>query len=175
MILVAFGSNLPGTGGTPRETVEAALAALPAAGIKVLACSPWYRSAPVPPSDQPWFVNGVARVAFDGGGPVELLTRLHAIEAAFGRRRDGTSNAARPLDLDLLDFDGMQLDGMALDGGPVLPHPRMTDRAFVLVPLADVAPDWCHPVSGRPITALVADLGPLDGMERDDGAPLTTP
>jgi len=112
----------------------------------------------------------VARVTFDGGGPVELLTRLHAIEAAFGRRRDGTSNAARTLDLDLLDFDGMQLDGR-----PVLPHPRMTDRAFVLVPLADVAPDWRHPVSGRSIADLVADLGPLDGMEREDGAPLTTP
>jgi len=129
MILVALGSNLPGPAGSPRQTVERALAAFPDAGIRVLACSPWYRSAPVPPSDQPWFVNGVARVAFAEGDAAMLLARLHAIEAAFGRRRDGTRNAARPLDLDLLD-----MDGMVREAAPILPHPRMTERAFVLVP-----------------------------------------
>ncbi|KAA5606707.1 2-amino-4-hydroxy-6-hydroxymethyldihydropteridine diphosphokinase [Roseospira marina] len=163
MILIALGSNLPGPGGTPRATVEAALAALSRADLSVVACSPWYRSAPVPPSDQPWFVNGVARIAFDGGGPADLMARLHTVEAAFGRRRDGTRNAARTLDLDLLDFDGA-----ISDAGPILPHPRLTDRAFVLLPLADVASDWRHPVDGRPVADLVAALGPIAGIERDE-------
>lgn len=171
MILIALGSNLCGLHGGPRDMVEAALVALNQVGIEVLARSAWYRSAPVPASDQPWFVNGVARVAFAGdGGPGELLRRLHAIEDAFGRHRDGTRNAARPLDLDLLDFDGA-----VSEGPPTLPHPRMTDRAFVLLPLADVAPAWRHPVTGRSIAAMLADLERLDGIERVDGAAITTP
>jgi 2-amino-4-hydroxy-6-hydroxymethyldihydropteridine diphosphokinase len=169
MILIALGSNLPGPGGAPRETVEAALSVLADAGVVTEACSPWYRSAPVPPSDQPWFVNGVARVVFRDGGPAELLGRLHEVEAAFGRRREvGLRNAARTLDLDLLDFDGV-----VSDGPPALPHPRMTERAFVLLPLADVAPDWRHPVSGRSVADLVAALGAPAGIEREDGAPIT--
>ncbi|MQX36680.1 2-amino-4-hydroxy-6-hydroxymethyldihydropteridine diphosphokinase [Roseospira navarrensis] len=163
MSLIALGSNLPGPGGSPRETVTAALEALPAQGIRVVACSAWYRSAPVPPSDQPWFVNGVARVAGPPDlTPADLLARLHAVEAAFGRRRDGTRNAARTLDLDLLDVEGRVLR----EGAPLLPHPRLTERAFVLLPLADVAPDWRHPVTGRSVSALIADLGPLTGIER---------
>jgi len=141
--------------------VRAAVAALPEAGVSVLRCAPWYLSAPVPPSDQPWYVNGVAEVAFDGP-PEELLARLHAIEAAMGRRRDGTVNAARPLDLDLLDFHGMI---RAAD--PILPHPRLHERAFVLLPLADLTPNWCHPVSRRSVADLIAALGPLDGIKRE--------
>ncbi|MBB4284761.1 2-amino-4-hydroxy-6-hydroxymethyldihydropteridine diphosphokinase [Roseospira goensis] len=166
MILIALGSNLPGRAGSPRETVEGALAALPEVGVRVLTRSAWYRSAPVPPSDQPWFVNGVAAVAFEGTDPADLMARLHSVEATFGRRRDGLRNAARTLDLDLLD-----MAGVVRAREPTLPHPRMTGRAFVLYPLAEVAPDWRHPVDGRPLAALIAALGPLPaGLERMEEA-----
>lgn len=153
MIFVALGSNLPGIAGSPRHMVAAALEVLPDYGMRVRACSPWYRSAPVPPSDQPWFVNGVARVEAETTDPAECLARLHAIEARFGRHRDGTLNAARPLDLDLLDFEGM-----VRADGPSLPHPRMTHRAFVLRPLADIAPTWRHPATGQDIASLLSVL-----------------
>jgi 2-amino-4-hydroxy-6-hydroxymethyldihydropteridine diphosphokinase len=94
-----------------------------------------------------------------GLGPCDLLARLHAIEASFGRARR-VRNEARPLDLDLIDYDGTVRDGT--DGGPVLPHPRAHERAFVLLPLADLAPGWRHPVSGARAAALLAAL-PADG------------
>jgi 2-amino-4-hydroxy-6-hydroxymethyldihydropteridine diphosphokinase len=166
MILIALGSNLPGPTGGPRETLERALAAFPKAGLGLLARSPWYRSAPVPPSDQPWFVNGVARVTCDTADPADLLDRLHTLEADFGRKRDGTPNAARTLDLDLLD-----MDGMVRTDAPILPHPRMTARAFVLLPLADVAPDWRHPVGGQAIATLIAALGAHEEIERIEEPP----
>lgn len=161
MILVALGSNLPGPAGSPRHMVEAALTTLPEVGVTVVRRSPWYLSAPVPPSDQPWFVNGVAMVGFSGP-PSDLMARLHAVEASLGRHRDGTANAARTLDLDLLDMNGLT---RAAD--PTLPHPRLHQRAFVLRPLADVAPAWRHPVSGRPVAELLEALGPITGLRRD--------
>src|SRR5262249_38185051 len=90
--------------GPPGNTLLAALAALEAEGIRVVACSGWYQSEPVPPSDQPWFVNGVASLATELGAS-ELLTVLLATERRFGRER-GERNAARVLDLDLLDYEG---------------------------------------------------------------------
>lgn len=159
MILVALGSNLPGSAGSPRQMVEAALAAMSARGLSVVDRSPWYHSAPVPRSDQPWFVNGVARVEPQtpalAADPAAVLAHLHAIEAAFGRRRDGTRNAARGLDLDLLD-----VDGMVRLSDPVLPHPRLAERAFVLRPLADLMPRWRHPISGLGVADLLAGLSP---------------
>ena len=80
------------------------------------------------------------------------MARLHAVERKFGRVR-GARNAPRTLDLDLLDYNG-RIEG----GPPVLPHPWIETRAFVLVPLADVAPSWKHPVSGRDVRALIAAL-----------------
>jgi len=159
MILIALGANLPSAAGTPPATLAAALAALAAAGIELERRSPWYRSAPVPAGDQPWFVNGVAAVA-TSLGPVELLAELHRVEAQFGRIRR-TRNEPRPLDLDLLDYDGL-----VRDRAPVLPHPRLTERAFVLLPLGDVAPGWRHPVSGAGLAQLIAALPPGQEIER---------
>ena len=130
------------------------LGELPAIGIDVVARSPWYLSEPVPASDQPWFVNGVAAVATDLP-PEALLARLLALETRFGRAR-GARNAARSLDLDLLDYDGRQCATATL----VLPHPRLHERRFVLVPLCDIAPDWRHPTLGVTATELVARLPP---------------
>lgn len=156
MILVALGANLPAPGyAGPRETLEAALAAVETGGTRIAARSPWYASAPVPPSDQPWFVNGVVRLESDLA-PGPLLERLHAVEAAFGRRRS-VANAARVLDLDLIDHDG-RVSGEG--DWPRLPHPRLAERAFVLLPLADLAPAWRHPASGASLAELMVSLPP---------------
>ena len=115
----------------------------------------------MPPSDQPWFVNGVARVE-TALEPAALLAALHRVEAAFGRVR-GVPNAARTLDLDLLAY-GDRVAAPAPGGsGPILPHPRMTERAFVLLPLADVAPAWYHPATGRSLAELIQSLGDAEG------------
>lgn len=153
MVLIGLGANLPSGAGSPRETLEAAIAGLAEAGMVVTARSCWYRSAPVPRSDQPDYVNGVVRVRSDLA-PARLLAALHAIERRYGRER-GIPNAARSLDLDLLDHCG-RISGTA--GSPLLPHPRLHLRGFVLLPLAEVAPDWRHPVSRRRVRDLIADL-----------------
>jgi len=152
MIFLGLGANLPSRVGPPLATLEAALAALAAAGVKVVARSRWYRTAPVPASDQPWFVNGVARVE-TGLPPLELLKLLQRTERDFGRVR-GVPNEARTLDLDILDYEGRVEETAAL----VLPHPRMQERAFVLVPLAEIAPGWIHPRLHQTVEALVASL-----------------
>lgn len=160
MIFVALGANLssPVHGG-PRETLEAAVLALGAAGLRVAARSAWYETAPVPMSDQPWYVNGVVRIE-TALAPAQVLEALHGIEAAFGRVRDMV-NGPRVLDLDLLAHGGT-----VSEGWPVLPHPRLHERAFVLRPLADVAPDWRHPVSGLDIPAMLAAVGPEQTTRR---------
>jgi 2-amino-4-hydroxy-6-hydroxymethyldihydropteridine diphosphokinase len=157
-VFIALGANLSHERfGSPRQTLEAALAALDLKGTRTVRVSPWYRTAPVPASDQPWYVNAVAEVLPDL--PADgLLAQLHAVEAAFGRART-VPNAARPIDLDLLDFHGEIATGGA--GRAILPHPRMTDRAFVLLPLADLAPQWRHPVSGLSVRTLIENL-PVD-------------
>jgi 2-amino-4-hydroxy-6-hydroxymethyldihydropteridine diphosphokinase len=157
MILIGLGANLSSRVGAPKATLAAALEAMPEQGIRVVARSRLWSSPAWPPSDQPPFVNAVARVASDLG-PAELLARLHAVEHAFGRQR-GERWAARTLDLDLLCHDG-QVVIPARDGDLALPHPRLAARAFVLMPLRDVAPDWRHPVDGRTIDQLIAALPP---------------
>jgi 2-amino-4-hydroxy-6-hydroxymethyldihydropteridine diphosphokinase len=156
VILVAIGANLPSPDrGPPLATCRAALPALEAAGVHVIQSSRWYRSAPLPASEAPWYINGVARVGTDLA-PAALLSLLHRIEDDFGRRR-GVPNAPRTLDLDLLAHG----DRTTVPGQwPALPHPRLHERAFVLLPLAEVAPDWRHPVSGARIGALIKALPP---------------
>ena len=156
MIFIALGANLDHPlYGPPRNTCEAALESLAGHGVRVAARSRWYRSPPVPPSDQPWYINGVARVETDLD-PAALLALLHRIEAEFGRARR-VRDEARVLDLDLLDYDGRV---SAPGESPVLPHPRLAERAFVVLPLAEVAPDWRHPVTGEGIGELAARLAP---------------
>jgi 2-amino-4-hydroxy-6-hydroxymethyldihydropteridine diphosphokinase len=162
-IFIALGANLEHpTYGPPRRVLEAALAELGRKGVVVHRVSPWYRTAPVPASDQPWYVNAVAEVA-TGLGADALLARMHEVEDAFGRVRT-VPNAARPIDLDLLDFHGEIAAGGP--GRAVLPHPRMEGRAFVLRPLADLAPDWRHPRTGVTISTLLAALPADQVIER---------
>lgn len=154
MILVAIGANLAGPGGQPPLATcrDAAVALDRLPGLRLRGLSRWYVTAPVPASEQPDYVNGVAHLQ-GTADPAGLLAALQAIEAAAGRRR-GARNAARSLDLDIIAIDGMIGD----HPDPVLPHPRAHERAFVLLPLCDVAPAWVHPRLGRPLGQLIAAL-----------------
>lgn len=147
-IVVALGSNMAGEGGSPDETVERAILALPAHGITVLARSRLWRSAAWPDPSGPEYRNAVALVE-TGLEPAALLAALHRIEAAFGRVR-GERNAARTLDLDLIAY------GRRVSSEPALPHPRAAERRFVMGPLAELAPDWRHPTLGETAERLAA-------------------
>ena len=152
MILVALGSNLPSAAGDPLATCQAALKALAERGIETLSHSHWYETAPIPASDQPWFVNGVATMSTTLD-PQALLQRLHAIEHEFARTRS-IPNAARTLDLDLLSYEEKQIANSML----TLPHPRLHERSFVLYPLRDVAPTWRHPLLGLTPDEMISKL-----------------
>ena len=161
-IYVGLGGNLPHPQyGAPRATLEASLATLEGRGIVTRRISPWYRTAPVPASDQPWYFNAVAEISTDLPAD-RLLAELHVVEEAFGRIRS-VANAPRLIDLDLLDFRGEISPGGP--GKATLPHSRLQNRAFVLRPLADLAPNWRHPVTGASIAALVAAL-PVDQVTK---------
>ncbi len=151
MIVIALGSNLPSAAGSPQQTLLLAFSALPAYGIEILTCSSFYRSPAWPDPSDPPFINAVAIVG-SRLPPGKVMAALHRVESVYGRIRT-VRNAPRTLDLDLLDYDGK-----VEAGPPVLPHPRLAERAFVLVPLAEVAPDWVHPVTGQDVRTLLAQL-----------------
>ena len=171
MIILGIGANVPSARyGSPRRTCETALEAVAAAGVRVVDRSSWYRSAPVPESDQPWFVNGVAELETDLG-PEALLAVLLGIETAFGRER-GMVNGPRIIDLDLLSYGSvLRVSGPA----PLLPHPRMHERAFVLRPLAELAPQWQHPIyrcTARDLAEDVDGSQVVEVLSENDGEAL---
>jgi 2-amino-4-hydroxy-6-hydroxymethyldihydropteridine diphosphokinase len=161
VILIGIGGNLATPQfGPPLDSLAAALAALEAEGIRIVTRSAWYRTEPVPRSDQPWFVNAVASLTTGLTAP-DLLGVLQKVEGHFGRVRS-RKNAARVLDLDLLDYQGQVTQTPSL----VLPHPRLHQRRFVLVPLAEIAPDWRHPLSGLTAEQLLLRLAAKQPVER---------
>lgn len=155
MILVALGSNQTGPWGNPHETVTRALAHLNAGGMRLRRASRLLVSAPFGRTDQPAFVNAVAEIA-TGLPPPALLARLHHIERLAGRRRN-LRWGPRTLDLDLIDYHGRISPA---PGRPILPHPGIAERIFVLAPIAEIAPRWRHPVSHLTAAAMLRRLDP---------------
>ncbi|MBL4918440.1 2-amino-4-hydroxy-6-hydroxymethyldihydropteridine diphosphokinase [Szabonella alba] len=193
-ILVAFGANLPNDAVTPARqpaaTLRAALTDLAAEGLRLRLISPFYATPCFPAGAGPDYVNAVA--AFDppltsdaATDPVQILDRLHRVEARHARLRISRW-AGRTLDLDLLAMGDRILPDVATESrwrlmdpalqrqkAPdrlILPHPRIADRAFVLVPLCDVAPDWRHPATGLTATDMLNSLpqGDRDAVRRLD-------
>lgn len=162
-VLISLGANLTAADGSaPLDTCRQAAAALDALpGLRLRGLSRWYRTAPMLAPGQnaaahPSYVNGVAHLVSRPGvtvDPAWLLAELMQLEAAAGRHRS-TLNAPRPLDLDIIAMGDMVRD----HPDPVLPHPRAHLRAFVLVPLAELAPGWLHPRLGQPVETLIAGL-----------------
>ena len=145
---IALGSNL----GDSRTTLEGALDALDQApDVRLLARSSWYRSAPIGPV-QPDYLNGCALLEV-GLAPEALLDLLLATEQRFGRVR-AERWGPRSLDLDLIFYGQLLLRSEHLQ----IPHPRMAERGFVLLPLAEIAAAWIDPVSGRSVRQLAAAL-----------------
>lgn len=186
--MVALGANLFSWTGFPADTLRAALRAMPGEGLAVRRISRFWRTPAHPAGSGPDYVNAAAAVA-TGLDPSAVLGALHRIEAALGRVRDGGRWGARGIDLDLLAMGDMVLpDAAAQDRwralpaeaqarlAPdtlILPHPRLQDRAFVLAPLAEIAPRWRHPRTRRTVARMLADLPPqaLEGVQPMDVQP----
>jgi len=150
---IALGANLPSPAGPPDATLAAALEHIASLG-RIAARSSLYSTAPVGFADQPRFFNAV--VALETGlAPRPLLDALLSIERRFGRDRSASvSNGPRTLDLDLLLYGDLVSTDSALE----IPHPRLAKRAFVLVPLVEIAPDLRIPPFGLTATQLLANL-----------------
>jgi 2-amino-4-hydroxy-6-hydroxymethyldihydropteridine diphosphokinase len=150
---IALGANLPSPAGLPQQTLDAAVDRLAELG-RLIARSSDYSTDPVGYDDQPTFLNAAIalQTLLD---PQTLLDRLLEIERSFGRDRShGIPNGPRTLDLDILLYGDYVVNTQALQ----LPHPRMAQRSFVLLPLAEIAPELIHPELHRSVTQLLQDL-----------------
>ena len=156
LILIGLGANRAANQTTsPLAACQEALLQLGHCEIKVSRRSGWYVSAPVPETDQEWYVNAVVAVDTELR-PNALLKRLMSIERRFGRRRS-TRWESRTLDLDLLAY-GREVFAGGRVGEPVLPHPRVLERAFVIEPIMEIAPAWSHPADPRSLRGEAALL-----------------
>lgn len=169
---IALGANLTNATGAPVANLRRALELLEVETIDVRKVSPWYDTPAFPKGSGPNFVNAVAEIE-TAQSPEDLLSKLHRVEEKLGRTRSERW-AARTCDLDLLTYGTNVLPNEKTfkywrnlpeenrknecPSELILPHPRIQDRAFVLVPLRDIAPDWRHPVSGCSVDALIAQL-----------------
>lgn len=160
-VLISLGANLPGPWGAPLRSLRRAVAELQELQVTVEAASPLYETEPLGGKWQAHYLNAVI-LAKTKATPAMLLRVLKELERRAGRRL-GVRWGPRPLDLDIIDFGRSRYGWPARvrhRGGLVLPHPEAHRRAFVLVPLLDIAPAWWHPVLGVSARTLLARLGP---------------
>ncbi|HFC04245.1 MAG TPA: 2-amino-4-hydroxy-6-hydroxymethyldihydropteridine diphosphokinase [Rhizobiales bacterium] len=161
MILVALGANVPGPWGTPRQTLERALTELGKSPCKLVKASTLITTKPFGVTDQPDFINAVAEITTELA-PEALMAHLHDIELSADRRRS-VRWGPRTLDLDLLDYNGLVLKGQGEFTGHqlplMLPHPGIAERSFVLEPIAEIAPEWKHPVKQSTAAQMLQQLG----------------
>ena len=176
LFLIALGGNLPSKAGGPKDTLGAALDGLAETGVQIQAVSRFYQTPCFPAGAGPDYVNAAACVGFDGAA-ADLLRLLHQVEAEFGREREQRWGR-RTLDLDLIaagdtvlpdrqvheDWRALPPESQAREtpGRLIVPHPRVQDRAFVLVPLADIAPEWRHPVLDKTVLEMLKQLSDKD-------------
>jgi len=162
---IALGTNMPFNGVSGAALLAQAVEALEAAGFPILErSSVWQTEAWPRDSGQPDYFNAVVELDPGPAGPQLLYEKLRAIETRFGRERRERW-AARTLDLDVIAVG----DLAGSFGVLTLPHPRMQERAFVLAPLAEIAPRWRHPVLGRTAPDLLAAVPPGDRYQRVTG------
>lgn len=174
--IIGLGANVSFQGGKLSHALQLGLDMLAKEGVEIQSVSRFYSTPCFPVGAGPDYVNAAALLRVDQTA-LDLLTRLHKVEKAMGRERL-VRWGQRTLDLDLLaygdeiapDLAGfLQWRDLPVEAQVIrapeqliLPHPRLQDRAFVLVPMADVAPNWRHPVSGRSTRQMLADLDPAE-------------
>lgn len=158
MILLGIGANLDSKYGNPPETIEAVKPLLEEKDIHIKRSSSLWKTEPIPYKDQPWYFNAVFEVE-TALEPQDLMRMLLQIEHEMGKVRT-FKNASRIIDLDIVDYNEQMIDTDIL----IAPHPRMHERAFVLYPMRELAPDWVHPALKKPISALIEAL-PDQGIE----------
>ena len=153
-VYLGLGSNM----GNRKENLDRALDFL-SQRLRVSQISSVYDTEPVGNTDQPRFLNMVCHV-YTRLAPQGLLALAKGIESKLGRT--GKSNSPRPIDIDILLYDGQVIETPEL----VIPHPRMAERAFVLVPLVEIAPDLVHPATGKTVRELLLDITEKPGVFR---------